>query len=123
MAIISAGTISFATTALAGPPEALASLSVGPSFAPSGLSQIAESNILLPIQLCSLRLGLIMLDDEFKKQRARTVRELAEKVIDPFIKKRLLDLAERYEPNYLPARTTTPVDLQFVSHSNDGSER
>jgi hypothetical protein len=29
--------------------------------------------------------GLVMLDEEFKKQRARTVRELAEKANDPFI--------------------------------------
>jgi hypothetical protein len=27
-----------------------------------------------------------MLDEEFKKQRARTVRDLAEKANDPFIK-------------------------------------
>jgi hypothetical protein len=38
-----------------------------------------------------------MLDEEFKKQRARTVRDLAEKANDPFIKRRLLDLVSRYE--------------------------
>ncbi|XIA65703.1 hypothetical protein ACFIOY_05475 [Bradyrhizobium sp. TZ2] len=65
-----------------------------------------------------------MLDDEFKKQRAQTVRDLAEKA-DPFIKRRLLDLAARYEDDgpALSHVTNTPNDLQFVSHSNDGSER
>lgn len=36
------------------------------------------------------------MDDEFCKQRAKAVRELAEKA-DPFIKKRLLELARHYE--------------------------
>jgi hypothetical protein len=64
-----------------------------------------------------------MLDDEFKKQRAQTVRDLAEKA-DPFIKRRLLDIAARYEDNgRLSNVTSTPNDLQFVSHSNDGAER
>ncbi len=31
------------------------------------------------------------------KERARTVRELAEKAADPFIKKRLSDLADDYD--------------------------
>lgn len=38
-----------------------------------------------------------MLDDEFKKQRAILVRDLADRAGDPFIKRRLLDLAARYE--------------------------
>jgi hypothetical protein len=38
----------------------------------------------------------VFMDDEFLKKRARTVRSLAEKA-DPFIKGRLLDLAEKYE--------------------------
>jgi hypothetical protein len=37
-----------------------------------------------------------MLDQEFKKQRALTVRDLAEKAADPFLKGRLLDLLARY---------------------------
>ena len=36
------------------------------------------------------------MNEEFRKQRARTVRALAEKA-GPFTKKRLLDLAARYE--------------------------
>ena len=36
------------------------------------------------------------MDDEFNKERAILVRDLADKA-DPFIKKRLLDLALRYE--------------------------
>jgi hypothetical protein len=36
------------------------------------------------------------MDDEFFKQQARQVRELASNA-DPFIKKRLLDLADGYD--------------------------
>jgi hypothetical protein len=35
-------------------------------------------------------------DEEFLKARAQTVRDLADKA-DPFIRKRLLDLAEQYD--------------------------
>ena len=64
-----------------------------------------------------------MLDDAFKAQRARTVRDLAERAIDPFIKGRLLDLAARYEDGGLKTPTSlTPVDLQFASRST-GPER
>lgn len=34
--------------------------------------------------------------EDFRKQHARTVREIAEKA-DPFTRKRLLDLASRYD--------------------------
>lgn len=64
-----------------------------------------------------------MLDEEFKKQRACTVRDLAEKANDPFIKRRLLDLAARYEVGGPRTPTTlTPVDLQFASRGT-GPER
>jgi hypothetical protein len=64
-----------------------------------------------------------MLDSEFRKQRARTVRDLAEKANDPFIKGRLLDLASRYEDDSPRTPTKlTPVDLQFASRGT-GSER
>jgi hypothetical protein len=64
-----------------------------------------------------------MLDDGFKKQRALTVRDLAEKAVDPFIKGRLLELATRYEEGGPKSPTPlTPVDLQFASHST-GPER
>ena len=63
-----------------------------------------------------------MLDDAFKKQRARTVRDLAEKANDPFIKKRLLDLAARYEDNFKPPTALTPIDLEFASRGT-GPER
>jgi hypothetical protein len=36
------------------------------------------------------------MDDEFYKDRARHIRELADKA-DPFIRKRLLDLASNYD--------------------------
>jgi hypothetical protein len=63
-----------------------------------------------------------MLNEEFKKQRARTVRDLAEKAADPFIKKRLEDLAARYEDDFKPATALTPIDLEFTSRGT-GSER
>jgi hypothetical protein len=63
-----------------------------------------------------------MLGQEFMKQRARTVREMAEKA-DPFIKKRLQELAARYEDDGLrPPTPLTPVNLKFASQST-GSER
>jgi hypothetical protein len=64
-----------------------------------------------------------MLDEDFKKQRARTVRDLAEKANDPFVKGRLLDLVSRYEDDESRNPTPlTPVDLEFASQST-GSER
>ncbi|TYL72531.1 hypothetical protein FXB38_38310 [Bradyrhizobium cytisi] len=35
-------------------------------------------------------------DEQFLRDRARIIRDLADKA-DPFIRKRLLDLAERYD--------------------------
>ena len=59
-----------------------------------------------------------MLDQEFKKQRALTVRDLAEKAADPFIKRHLLDLVARYaDDDFKTASTLTPIDLQFESRS------
>ena len=43
------------------------------------------------------------MDDDFNKDRAVWVRELANKA-DPFTKKRLIDLANRYEAG-LPIKT------------------
>ena len=54
-----------------------------------------------------------MLDDEFNKQRAKILRDLAEQA-DPFIKQRLLKLVERYEPN----RRTAPIDQRFASQAS-----
>jgi hypothetical protein len=64
-----------------------------------------------------------MLDEEFRKQRARIVRDLAAKANDPFIKGRLLDLATRYEDGGPKTpKPRTPVDLQFASRGT-GPER
>jgi len=73
------------------------------------------------LSLSSFR-GLVMLDEEFRKQRARTVRDLAEKAADPFIKGRLLDLASRYEDDPRAPVARTPVNLQFESRGT-GPER
>ena len=64
-----------------------------------------------------------MLSDAFKKERAQTVRDLANKANDPFIKNRLLELAERYEDTR--PRTViplTPINLQFKTQGT-GSEQ
>ena len=64
-----------------------------------------------------------MLDEEFRKQRAKTVRYLADKAADPFIKGRLLDLVARYEDDGIkPPTTLTPIDLEFAS-CGTGPER
>ena len=64
-----------------------------------------------------------MLDVEFKKQRAKTVRDLADKAADPFIKKRLQALAARYEDDGVrPPYPLAPNDLEFASRGT-GPER
>ena len=65
-----------------------------------------------------------MLDEQFRKQRASLVRELAERA-DPFVRQRLLELAISYEkaerrPTQLAA---TPADLKLTRQSDGASER
>jgi hypothetical protein len=53
----------------------------------------------------------IFMNDDFNTKRARQIRDLAEKA-DPFIRRRLLDLAERYETkNAKPSRATSELAL------------
>jgi hypothetical protein len=54
-----------------------------------------------------------MLDDEFNQQRAKILRELAEQA-DPFIRKRLLNLVQRYEPRRQPM----PIDQRTASRTD-----
>jgi hypothetical protein len=56
------------------------------------------------------------MNNEFRRQRAATVRALAERA-DPFTKKRLLDLASRYEKDPRPA-TAIPIPT-FVVDARD----
>ena len=51
-----------------------------------------------------------MLEDEFNKQRANLLRDLASRA-DPFIKRRLLDLAARYEKKPAKTKTLPPVSI------------
>jgi len=51
-----------------------------------------------------------MLDNEFNKQRSILIRDLAERADDPFIKRRLLALAARYEGSV----TAKPVPTVFI---------
>ena len=99
------------------------------SFISTLLSTAQALTIFLAVDLRQHRffawqhLGLVMLDDAFRKQRARAVRDLAEKAIDPHIKGRLLELAARYEGGRPKAPTPlTPIDLQFAS-GGTGPER
>ena len=76
---------------------------------------------LLPAWTSSDMLGLTMLTDQFRTDRARMVRDLASKA-DPHIKKRLLQLAARYEqPEHREG--LTPVDLQYASQIPHASGR
>ena len=60
------------------------------------------------------------MDEKFFKQRARQVRELASKV-DPFIKKRLLDLADRYDARIGRPSRATPILLYNLPHARASS--
>jgi hypothetical protein len=54
------------------------------------------------------------MNDEFLRERARAVRTIADKA-DPFIKKRLLDLAEKYERSIgRPPRPVRSLANQFA---------
>jgi hypothetical protein len=48
-----------------------------------------------------VRQGILIMDDEFLRQRARFIRALADKA-DPFTKRRLMDLARNYEARLAP---------------------
>ena len=56
-----------------------------------------------------------MLESEFKRQRAKLVRELADQTTDPFIRKRLLTLALRYDDGVPTRPPSTLADLEFKS--------
>lgn len=56
-----------------------------------------------------------MLEAEFKRQRAKVVRELAESTTDPFIKRRLLALLSRYDDGVVTRTSPPPADLEFKS--------
>jgi hypothetical protein len=64
-----------------------------------------------------------MLDHQFRRDRARLVREIADKA-DPWIRNRLIKLAARYEGEErgLPP-LNTPADLQGVGWLGTGAER
>jgi hypothetical protein len=53
--------------------------------------------------------GILIMDDEFLKQRAQFIRDLADKA-DPFIKRRLMDLARNYDARIArPSRATVTL--------------
>jgi hypothetical protein len=64
-----------------------------------------------------------VMDDDFYKERARHIRELAEKA-DPFIQKRLLDLARNYDAMIRrPPRKTTLVSPHLPKFPGDRPSR
>ncbi|KJC62477.1 hypothetical protein UP10_03990 [Bradyrhizobium sp. LTSPM299] len=63
-----------------------------------------------------------MLDDQFKKQRASLVRDLAARA-DPFIRRRLLDLAARYEHSERRPSPLTPITLPIAEQGDGAAER
>lgn len=59
------------------------------------------------------------MNDDFYKQRAREVRDIAAKA-DPFIKKRLLDLADRYDGKR--KTSVTPLPPAPATNQNPSDE-
>jgi hypothetical protein len=63
------------------------------------------------------------MNDDFYKQRAREVRDIAAKA-DPFIKQRLLDLADRYDRHLRKTSVMplppAPAAIQNPSGEHDG---
>ena len=57
------------------------------------------------------------MDDEFVRERARAVRSMADNA-DPFTKKRLLELADRYE-GINQGRPLTPYELPMLRRATD----
>jgi len=57
-----------------------------------------------------------MMNDEYFKQQAARVRALADKA-DPFTRKRLLDLAERYDAKLGTAPHARPGNVRFTGHA------
>ena len=53
-----------------------------------------------------------LLQKEFVEERVRLIRSLAGKA-DPFIKRRLLDLAQRYDSDAMPSKALT--DIRAIS--------
>jgi hypothetical protein len=51
------------------------------------------------------------MNEEFRKQQAATVRAMAEKA-DPFTKRRLLDLADRYDRKPRPPTTLPSISAE-----------
>ncbi|WP_136626490.1 hypothetical protein [Bradyrhizobium macuxiense] len=63
------------------------------------------------------------MDESFRKERAGMVRDLAAKA-DPFVKRRLLDLANRYDSADRPdATAATPDNLEITRSSIVANER
>ena len=71
----------------------------------------------------ALEENAVFMNDDFYKQRAREVRDIAAKA-DPFIKQRLLDLADRYDGKRKTSITplpSVPALAQNPSGEHDGN--
>jgi hypothetical protein len=62
------------------------------------------------------------MDSEFIKERAERCRALAERA-DPFIKRRLLDLAARYDGRFTKKRSIASIMLdEYLEQTRTGAE-
>ena len=64
-----------------------------------------------------------VMNDDFYQKRAREVRDIAAKA-DPFIKQRLLDLADRYDGKHRTSVTplpSAPAAAQTASDEHDSN--
>jgi hypothetical protein len=69
----------------------------------------------------ALEENAVFMNDDFYKQRAREVRDIAAKA-DPFIKQRLLDLADRYDGKRKTAITpSAPAAAANASDDRDSN--
>jgi hypothetical protein len=93
-----------------------------PRRSPDGSQGLANPSIVLKNQTTTSNIWRVccvqevgIMDSEFLKQRAAHCRILAEKA-DPFIKRRLLDLAARYEASLpkQPSQASIILTAQVV---------
>src|SRR5262249_22797911 len=79
-----------------------------PAATSLGWLTVGPPNSVYCFGILFVALGTVM-NEEFRKQHALTVRAMAEKA-DPFTKKRLLDLADRYDRKPRP-----PISISSIA--------
>ena len=100
---------------------AIVAQTLGPYSKSKGPRQ-ATPPIVTELSCSKWRGGCGMLEEKFRAERASLLRNLASQA-DPFIKRRLLDLAKRYEGLARRRTPLTPVDLQIRDQISQSTER